>query len=579
VTIFENGFKLKKLWLRNSTLLVSILSLAYFPLLFHFRYLDDNALTNWKWVFQETHFVRTFLFFMLLTVVAGFLSQFEILATKPALLFLIPVVCLVVPGWGIPEVILDTSRYFIQAKYLELYGLEFFFNEWGNTIQAWTDLPLVPLVYGLIFKLVGEIRLPIQIWNTALYYATILLTVNLGKKLWNERVGLLAGSCLLGMPYLLTQVPLMLVDISTMFFFTLSMFCSILALEKGGRLPIVLSSTTIVLAALTKFSIWPLFIFLPVIAFVYFTADNRKFVPRSQFVIRTAWILGLCLIQVGFILWYKQDLLINQLGFLVDYQWAGLSRWRESYSSTFFFQSHPIIACGALYGLICAVKERDGGVFLTLCFILLIHILRLHRIRYLIPLLPIYALIGGYRIYQIRSLKIQNFLTLFMIGSSFVIVHVAYYPFLETNSFGNLQKAGEYINKIKCTQILVSTHPQKESIGNTAIALPILDLFTSKEILYAPSTASVDPEKVRKASLRFTWEYQIPEYYQKTPPQTQVPVLIISSEKKPEKSPFNSTGIPPDPVLKRYNTSSGVFRFKTLVSIFGEGCDVNGVSN
>lgn len=559
--------------LKDSSLPLAVLSLAYFPLLFHFRYLDDNTLTNWKWVFQESGFWQNFLFFTFLSLGAHIFSQFEIFEKKPSFLFLLPVICLVVPGWRIPEVILDTSRYFISAKYLELYGTGFFIREWGDTIQAWTDLPLVPFIYGLLFKLFGESRLNIQIWNTALYYATILLTVNLGQKLWNRKAGWFAGTCLLGMPYLITQVPLMLVDISTMFFFTLALSCDIAALEKGGFLRIFVSSAAIMAAALTKFSVWPLSVFLPVVALVFFSGRSPKSVSRSQIVVRSAGILVFCFVQIGVILWYKHELLLNQLGFLIDYQWAGLDRWRESFTATFLFQSHPIITIAACYGLICAVKKRDAAILISLCLIIVITVLQLHRIRYLIPLFPLYALIGGYGIYHIKRPDIQNFLTIFMVGSSFIILHAAYYPFLKKNSLGNLQKAGEYLNQTNCEQIRVITKPQTGSIGNTAVALPMLDLYTSKALLYSPSRFVVEPEKIRQASLRFSWENKIPDYYQRITSDHRIPLLVISSARQPEKSLVDPVEAPGRSVTKRYNASSGVFRFKTYVTIFGDSCD------
>ena len=51
--------------------------------------------------------------------------------------------------WQEPEMIVDASRYFTQAKHLELYGFGYFFREWGNGINAWTDLPAIPFLYGV----------------------------------------------------------------------------------------------------------------------------------------------------------------------------------------------------------------------------------------------------------------------------------------------------------------------------------------------------------------------------------------------------------------------------------------------
>ena len=95
------------------------------------------------------------------------------------------------PFWKVPEVIVDASRYFTQAKHLDVYGIGYFLREWGRDINIWTDMPLIPFLYGLIFKLFGESRIYIQAFTTLLFSLTVVLTYNIGKTLWDETVGFL----------------------------------------------------------------------------------------------------------------------------------------------------------------------------------------------------------------------------------------------------------------------------------------------------------------------------------------------------------------------------------------------------
>jgi len=60
-----------------------------------------------------------------------------------------------------------------------------------ESIFAWTDLPLVPFLYGLVFKFFGEHRVLVQILNTIFYSLTVVLTYQLGETLWDE--GYLCG--------------------------------------------------------------------------------------------------------------------------------------------------------------------------------------------------------------------------------------------------------------------------------------------------------------------------------------------------------------------------------------------------
>jgi 4-amino-4-deoxy-L-arabinose transferase-like glycosyltransferase len=107
----------------------------------------------------------------------------------------------------------------------------------------------------------------IQIFTTFLFSITCVATFFIGKTLWNADVGFLAGSLLLGIPYLFSQLPLMLTDIPAMFFLTLSIYTFIKTMEKGG-IWIFISSAAIFCAALSKYSAWMMLSVLPVIFIV-----------------------------------------------------------------------------------------------------------------------------------------------------------------------------------------------------------------------------------------------------------------------------------------------------------------------
>lgn len=268
--------RLKKI---DYILITSLLTLLTYSILFVFRSLDDNTLTSWDWVFNNVDAVKIYVILILGIIIAYVFSKVsfengqlksplprvgEALASQflsfiernPAMALFLFSFLIVVPFWKEPEVIVDASRYFTQAKHLKVYGIGYFLKEWGTSLPAWTDLPLIPFLYGLIFKFLGESRIYIQIFTTFLFSMTIVLTFLIGKTLWDEDVGFLGGILLLGIPYLFVQVPLMLVDIPTMFFLTLSIFTTIKALNEGSIKSIVLSSFSISLTFFSKYSTW-----------------------------------------------------------------------------------------------------------------------------------------------------------------------------------------------------------------------------------------------------------------------------------------------------------------------------------
>ena len=193
------------------------LAVTTFPVLLLLRRFDDNTLTSWQWAATAVNPARVFLLVTLGIAAAYLLSRFP-LHERRASAFLFAVSAAAASMfWVMPEVVIDTSRYFTQAKHLELYGIGFFLREWGADIDAWTDMPLVPFLYGLIFRYLGESRLLIQVLNSLLFSSSVVATYHAARVLWGKETGFHSALFLLGMPYLYIQVPLMLTDVPSMF--------------------------------------------------------------------------------------------------------------------------------------------------------------------------------------------------------------------------------------------------------------------------------------------------------------------------------------------------------------------------
>ncbi len=263
-------------------LIVSLLTLSVFMSLYVFRALDDNRLTSWKWVFLGVDISRIFLLLIAGIIVSYVLSRVSFPEYDPAVFLFVLSFGLGSVFWKEPEVIVDISRYFTQAKHLELYGVRYFISQWGRDINIWTDLPLMSFFYGLIFKFFGESRIYIQIFTTFLFSMTVVLTCLIGRTLWNESVGFYAGLLLLGMPYLFTQVPLMLVDVPVMFFLTLVIFAFIKAMDQGGAKMILFASIAISMAFFTKYSAWLMLSVTGAIFFVYLFSPTTENTGRFR---------------------------------------------------------------------------------------------------------------------------------------------------------------------------------------------------------------------------------------------------------------------------------------------------------
>lgn len=468
--------------------------------------------------------------------------------------------------WQEPEIIVDASRYFTQAKHLETYGITAFLKEWGITLFAWTDLPLVPFLYGLIFKIFGESRIAIQVFTSALFSLTAVITYLIGNRLWSRETGLNAALLLLGSPYLLAQVPLMLVDVPTMFFLTWAIFSFLEVLGTGGAGKAAACTLAIACTLLSKYSAWPMLSILGVVLAVNgFQEDPRTghaATKRGMIVLIAGAVLFAAVLLVKF------EIVSRQLALLRDYQAPGLARWRESNVSTFLFQIHPLITLASLFSVGLAVQRRDPRFLIVSWLVLLAVLFNIGRIRYLLPLFPMLVLMASYGMQFIKNDPVRRFLVYGCAASSLTLVLFAYLPFAERMSAVNLERAGAYLDSLKYGEIEVITQAGLPLVANPAVHVPLLDLFTAKRIRYQYDPRHPRPVDVETSSLRFTWLYRNPGYYEGGQADRTVPVVVLTEAGAGSLPDSGAGRLAGRRLLNEFVTSEGVFQSGVSVRVY-----------
>lgn len=550
----------------EGSLLLSFLTLFCFPLLYVCRTFDNNTLTSWQWVFNDGGFPRILPLLLTVIILSLVISRYIPLEKFP-----VPVLALiagtsVLPLWNEPELLLDSGRYFLQAKFLSEHGVMYFFREWGHAITAWTDMPLSPFLYGLILKYGNESRIAVQLFNTIIFILTVVLTYTIGARLWDRELGFYAGLLLLGMPYMLTQVPQMMVDIHAMFFHVLAVYCFLEALRSKSPVTLFISSATLVLAVFVKYSIWPMLALLPVISLVlYPKALHHTLVKRIVLIIVPTALALIILLS------FKLNVFSEQMKILLNYQRPALQLWGESLVSSFLFQSNPFISLLALYSVYRAYQLKDRRYLFILFYGLLIAILQIQRIRYTIPLLPFISLMAAYGLVAVREIQLRRLIGCLIVSSSLVILFAVYLPFFQTTSMMNIKDAGEYLNTLDEKNIEVFVQPQEKSEGSTFIAIPLLDLFTDKEIVSRQTWPLTKPEHLSPYSpLLFTWKQKKPSYYSPDKEHAQSPRTLVIISATPSNQEIyehlHETTFRPE--VKHFTRQSGVFRYRTLISVY-----------
>ncbi len=593
-------------WIKknNYILIFSGLSLLSYAALFVSRSLDDNRLTSWQWAFSGVAAWKIFFILVLGIISAYILSKVSVIERWPAVFLFLSSYAVASLFWKEPEVIVDASRYFTQAKHLEVYGIGYFFREWGKGIAAWTDMPAVPFLYGLLFKFFGESRIYIQMLTTFFFAMTAVCTYSIGKALWDEDTGLFGGMLFLGIPYLFVQTPLMLIDVPVMFFMTFSAFAFIKALRHGGFW-IIISSFAIVFTFYSKYSTWLMLSVLVVIYMVFIVQhSNRKmqdtgYTPllsplakggnergcrASGIMNHASWKRGLAVagisgIFIGIIFWCKFDVFSEQIRLLMTYQKSGLKRWTESFTSTFLFQVHPFITAASLYSAYAAFKKRDLKYLIVIWLVFLIIALQIKRIRYVIMAFPMLSLTASYGLNRINNRKDIKFISLCVAAFSVVIAVFVYLPFMQQISAVNLKDAGRFLDSLKEPAIEVFTPLPEAQVVNPAVSVPLLDFFTKKTIYYNPDDAlisekgkkKITEEEIRMSPLRFTWEYKNPGYYagNKDPGRERV-IAVISGDNAYSLPEHEKDKLKSYRISRVFDKYEGLFSYRTSVIIYSK---------
>lgn len=494
-------------------------------LLYRFRFLDDNRLVSWQDVFSVAGPVR---FFGLLApaLAAGVLcSRFSAWERAPRLTLFLLAFSASALFWPAPEAILDAARYFVQAKHLAVHGAGSFVREWGRSLTAWTDLPLVPFIYGFLFSVFGESRSVIQAFNSLVFGLSAVLTFQLGRELWDETAGFFGGLFLLSVPYLYVLTPLMMVDVSAMFFLLLAVYGTLAGVRRGSW-RVGLAVFGIAAACLTKYSLWLMLTSLGAAGAV---GVLRSLDRRAAF-FRLLGVLVVSGLLAGLFFWLKQDVVAAQFDLLASYQRPGLRRWGESFLSTFLFQVHPAVSLFALISVPVALLRRDSGYPVVLWTVLLVLLLRIERIRYALVVFPMVSLMASYGLLSLRQGRWARSIPWTSAAAAIVLAATAYLPFLEGLGVANLMRAGRYLDRMDAAGAEVRLSYADDAVADPAVLVPLLDLYTQKGISYQGRRQARELSSgQQESSLRFTWELRLPEEYGKrTGSRDSEPVILIT---------------------------------------------------
>ena len=391
-----------------------------------------------------------------------------------------------------------------------------------------------------------------------------------------KRSDFTGGLFLMGMPYLYTQVPLMLVDIPSTFFLILAVYLVIRALKRGGA-TVLFAGFAIFLAFFSKYSTWLMLSVIGVIAAVYMTEGPTKNSGRRELFSRLGYIVLCAVVPIGVVFLYKFSVFSEQIQLLIAYQKPGLKRWGESFLSTFLFQIHPFVTALALFSVYAAARKKDRKYIIIVWLVALIVLLQIKRIRYSIMVFPMLSLAASYGLCAIKDAGVRRGIAACAMTSSFAVALLAYLPFLQTVSAVNIKEAGTFLNGTREPNVEVFTLTSAGPPLNPAVSVPLLDIFTDKHIVYDYRNAlsPADRAAIAASSLRFTLEYRNPSYYLSgVQPERDASVAVISESPHDPLPPEIGEKLTGYRLVRSFGSSERIFRYQTSVRIYEKKADL-----
>ncbi|HYA32284.1 MAG TPA: hypothetical protein VED67_05940, partial [Thermodesulfovibrionales bacterium] len=220
------------------------------------------------------------------------------------------------------------------------------------------------------------------------------------------------------------------------------------------------------------------------------------------------------------------------------------------------------------FSIVIALRKKDIRYAVISWLVILLVVFQVRRIRYTLPVFPMIALMASYGLQYIQDKDVKRLVVLCAVMSSISIALFGYLPFLQKVSMVNLKTAGEFLNTVKGEKVEVYTLHEQDLALNPAVAVPLLDLFTRKQIVYRYDPAFPEEEEAKNSPLRFTWEYKNPSYYSGGYREENIPVAVISGgpyETLPEDIGERIKGYR---LSREFDVYEGIFAYRSMVTVY-----------
>lgn len=322
----------------------------------------------------------------------------------------------------------DEVGNFYAAKAVAEKGIGTLFENYA--IRPWLGNqhpPLVPIMFGLVMRLVGVSQLIGRLITAVFALGTGWLTYRIGRRLFDQETALLGALLLFTFPLMLRLSAAMMVEVPLTFFFTLTVWFTLRLAERPSLGRLLLVGLVIGLGLLSKYTM--VFV-LPLVFGIFMVYGSFKQALR--------YLGGLALIGFLFLVGWlllasRLNVLQGQLATVLEY--AGLVLTTE-YGRQVLFETMtnrlpsglgvynlPIITLGVVF-LLNRRRKVDWVLLLWMLSVWLPLTLTLPDHRYFLPSFPAVALAAALGLQQVPKAAQRGLLLALLLAGSTLYLYV-----------------------------------------------------------------------------------------------------------------------------------------------------------
>ncbi|MCA9916338.1 MAG: glycosyltransferase family 39 protein [Anaerolineales bacterium] len=322
----------------------------------------------------------------------------------------------------------DEEGNLLAATAVAQEGVSAFFNNYE--LRPWLGTqhpPLVPIMYGLVMRLVGVSQLIGRLISGVFALATGLLTYLIGRRLFDRATAVIGAFLLFSFPLFLRLGSAAMVEVPLTFFFSLTVLLTLRLAERPSIGRLILVGLAIGVGLLSKYTM----VFVVPLAFGIFAIHGSM----KQALRYLGWLalIGISMLGIWLLLANQMDVLQKQFATIWEYarlvltseygRQVLLETMTNRLPSGLGLYNLPLITLGVLF-LLNRRRKVDAILLLWILSVWLPLAFTLPDHRYFLPSFPAIALTAALGLRQVPQATARGLLLSLLLAMSTLYLYV-----------------------------------------------------------------------------------------------------------------------------------------------------------